>query len=180
MLQRASWKRRLIRWLSVYFFLSVFGGISLAELQLHLHRRPLRHRQEVADVVRNQFHGTLRNLEIKAADGAILRAWYIQPANDNGRDVGITDNREGVAGFAPMLLQEGYRVLLADSRAHRESGGAIATYGLLERDDIHLWVNWLYGKKSSSCVFGFGESMGAALVVQALEVEKRICAVVAH
>ena len=105
----------------------------------------------------------------------VLKAWYIQPANDNGRDVvmlhGITDNREGVAGFAPMLLKQGYRVLLPDARAHGESGGAVATYGLLERDDIHRWVDWLYSEQHSTCVYGFGESMGAALVLQSLAVE---------
>src|SRR5215471_1434574 len=104
MLGQASWKRRIIRWLSIYLLLSVIGGIVLAELQLHLQRRPLRHQQEVVDAVRNEFHGTFEDVAITAEDGAILRAWYIQPINDNGRDVvmlhGITDNREGVAGFA--------------------------------------------------------------------------------
>ena len=78
-----------------------------------------------------------------------------------------------------MLLQQGYRVLLPDSRAHGESGGTLATYGLLERDDIHHWVDWLYDDKQSACVYGFGESMGAALVLQSLAVERRFCAVVA-
>jgi hypothetical protein len=39
-----------------------------------------------------------------------------------------------------MVLQQGYRVLLPDSRAHGESGGTLATYGLVERDDIHRWT----------------------------------------
>jgi uncharacterized protein len=180
---RTSWAPRFIRWLSIYLLLSFVGGIGLAELQLHLHRRHLRRRQEVVAAVRNQFHARVQDVQISARDGAVLRAWYIRPENDNGRDVlmlhGITDNREGVAGFAPMLLERGYRVLLPDSRAHGESGGSIATYGLLERDDIHLWVNWLYGPESSKCVYGFGESMGAALVLESLAVERRFCAVVA-
>jgi len=119
-----------------------------------------------------------------AEDGAILRAWYIQPINDNGRDVVMCMASPTIVkewpDSAPMILQKGYRVLLPDSRAHGDSGGAIATYGLLEREDIHLWVNWLYSDKSSHCVYGFGESMGAALVVQALAVEKRFCAIVAN
>jgi uncharacterized protein len=180
---RAAWKRRVIRWISVYLLLSLIGGVALAELQLHLQRRPLSHREEVAAAVRYQFHAVLENIQVEAQDGTILRAWYIRPENDNGRDVlmlhGITDNREGVAGFAPMLLQQGYRVLLPDSRAHGESGGALATYGLLERDDIHRWVNWLYDRENSACVYGFGESMGASLVLESLAVEKRFCAVVA-
>jgi uncharacterized protein len=180
---RTAWRRRIARWISIYVLLSLIGGIALAELQLHLQRRPLHHRDEVAVAVRSQFRGTLEDVQIQAQDGAILRAWYIRPENDNGRDVlmlhGITDNREGVAGFAPMVLQQGYRVLLPDSRAHGESGGTLATYGLVERDDIHRWVDWLYDDRHSACVYGFGESMGAALVLQSLAVERRFCAVVA-
>jgi len=77
-----------------------------------------------------------------------------------------------------MFLREGYRILIPDSRAHGESGGAMATYGLLESDDIHRWVSWLYGS-GASCVDGFGESMGAALVLESLRSEPGFCAVVA-
>jgi hypothetical protein len=42
-----------------------------------------------------------------------------------------------------MFLAHGYIVLAPDSRAHGESGGDIATYGLLEWDDAHRWVSWL-------------------------------------
>jgi uncharacterized protein len=54
----------------------------------------------------------------------------------------------------------------------------VATYGLLERDDIGRWVSWLYGE-GARCVDGFGESMGAALVLESLRSESRFCAVVA-
>lgn len=180
----AGWKSRLIRWTSTYLLLSLVSGITLAELQLHLQRRPLQHQEEIANAMHGQYHAVMQDVQLQARDGVILHAWYIRRlANDNGRDVlmlhGVTDNREGVAGFAPMLLEQGYRVLLPDSRAHGESGGVVATYGLLERDDIHRWVDWLYTREDSNCVYGFGESMGAALVLQSLAVEKRFCAVVA-
>jgi len=64
-----------------------------------------------------------------------------------------------------LFLRQGYRILLPDSRAHGESGGSVATYGLREGDDIHRWVDWLYGK-GATCVDGFGESMGADLVLE--------------
>ena len=68
--------------------------------------------------------------------------------------------------------------LLPDSRAHGESGGEFATYGLQESDDIHRWVSWLYAH-GAACVDGLGESMGAALVLESLSAEPRFCAVVA-
>lgn len=177
-------RRVLIGWAVGYVLFSIAGGITLAELQLHPWRRPLAHTAEAAEIARSRFGAELANVQITASDGVSLDAWYLRPQHANGRDVlllhGVQDNREGVAGFAPVLLEQGYSVLLPDARAHGESGGEVATYGLLESDDIHRWVDWLYAKKRSRCVYGFGESMGAALVLDSLAAEDRFCAVVAE
>lgn len=173
-----------IQWVLGYVMFSIAGGITLAEFQLHPWRRPLAHSQQAAEFVSERFDAELQNVQITAADGASLSAWYLRSLHANGRDVlllhGVQDNREGVAGFAPVLLERGYSVLLPDSRAHGESGGELATYGLLESNDIHHWVDWLYARKRSKCVYGFGESMGAALVLDSLTVEHRFCAVMAE
>jgi pimeloyl-ACP methyl ester carboxylesterase len=112
----------------------------------------------------------------------LLRGWYSVPAHENGKAIillhGISDNRLGVAGYGQMFLQHGYRILLPDSRAHGGSGGVTATYGLRESDDIHRWVSWLYDHGATR-VDGFGESMGAALVLESMRLEPRFCAVVA-
>jgi hypothetical protein len=111
----------------------------------------------------------------------VLKGWYTRPRLFNGSTVllshGITDNREGVAGYARIFLDQGYAVLLPDSRAHGESGGELATYGLKEADDLHRWVSWLYEHDPPQCVYGFGESYGAALILQSLAREPRFCAV---
>lgn len=177
-------RRLMIGWAVGYVFFSFVGGITLAELQLHPSRRPLVNSEQVAEMGRARLGAELENAEITASDGVNLNAWYLRPRHGNGRDVlllhGVQDNREGVAGFAPMLLDRGYGVLLPDSRAHGESGGTIATYGLREAEDIHRWVDWLYQRKQSKCVYGFGESMGAALVLDSLTAENRFCAIVAE
>jgi hypothetical protein len=61
---QARWKRRFIRWFSIYILLSLLSGIVLAELQLHLQRRPLRHRKEVANAVRDQYHGLMEDVQL--------------------------------------------------------------------------------------------------------------------
>src|SRR5438874_11606868 len=174
--------RIALKAVAIYAAVSLAVGIVMAELTLH----PVQHRPpDTARIARNyaQYGAELKPVALHAADGAELRAWYSVPARDNGKAIillhGIGDNRGGVAGYGQMFLQQGYRVLLPDSRAHDESGGTLATYGLLERDDIHHWVDWLYDDKQSACVYGFGESMGAALELQSLAVERRFCAVVA-
>lgn len=165
----------------LYLSLCVLGGIVLAEGSLRLHHRPLTHRAEAETVVQREFQTDLQEVSITASDSAILRGWYVRPHNFNGNAVvlthGITDNREGVAGYAELFLKHGYAVLLPDARAHGESGGEFATYGLKEADDLHRWVSWLYAKDSPQCVYGFGESYGAALVLQSLATEPRYCAV---
>src|SRR5258708_26042355 len=71
-------------------------------------------------------------------------------------------------------------VLLPDARAHGSSGGGLATYGLNEADDIPRWVNWIETAEDPRCMFGLGESMGAAQLFQSLPKETRFCAVVAE
>jgi len=93
---------------------------------------------------------------------------------------GLGDNRIGMTGYAQMLLAHGYTVLLPDSRAHGVSGGSLATFGLLEQDDIHRWVDFLSREMHPVCVYGMGESMGASQLLQSLRTESRFCAVVAE
>jgi pimeloyl-ACP methyl ester carboxylesterase len=70
--------------------------------------------------------------------------------------------------------------LLPDARGHGESGGELATYGVKESDDVHRWVSWIYAHDPPQCVYGFGESYGAALILQSLAAENRFCAVAAE
>ncbi len=169
---------------TLYFLFSIGGGIFLAEHTLHLPRRPIRHAELAQRTVASEFQAELQDVSVAASDGAILKGWFVRPEHTNGNAVvllhGVTDNREGVGGYARLFLANGYSVLLPDSRAHGDSGGSLATYGILERDDVHHWVTWLYAKQQPHCVYGFGESMGAAILLQSLAVEPRFCGAVAE
>ena len=110
------------------------------------------------------------NVTVKAADGAVLRAWFLRPRVPASGCVmllhGIADSRQSGAGFAALFLDSGYSVLLADSRAHGESGGEQVSYGVREKDDVRAWATWL---QAHGCrdLFALGESMGAGVVLQA-------------
>lgn len=177
---RLVWKL-LLAGSVLYLALATVAGVVIADMSLKLPHRPLRHLPMVLAVAHNQFQAQLQDVSITAADGAVLKAWYIHPHTFNGNTVillhGITDNREGVAGYGRLFLQHGYAVLLPDARDHGESGGELATYGIKESDDIHRWVSWLYEHDPPQCVYGFGESYGAALMLESLAVEQRYCAV---
>ena len=128
-------------------------------------------------------HPTAETVELVAGDGARLRAWWLHPSAPNGNCVivmhGIADSRRGSVAFAPMFLDQGYAVLAPDSRAHGESGGSLVTYGLLEKYDVLGWARWM---RDNGCgkVYGLGESLGAAVLIQAAAVEPAFAAVVAE
>lgn len=178
-----AWRKTIIRLAALYLLLCAAAGVVITELTFHPLRRSLP--PGVAAHPERYFaNAATQEVQVEGAGGAILRGWYVKPRNDNGSVIvmlhGLSDNRLGVAGFARMFTASGYRLLLPDSRAHGESGGAIATFGLLEADDVHRWVDWLYARDAPRCVYGFGESMGAAIVLQATAREPRFCAVVAE
>lgn len=126
---------------------------------------------------------TFVDASVTAADGAKLSAWFLQPQSGNGDAVillhGVSDNRMGMYKYGTWLLRQHYAVLLPDARSHGLSTG-LASYGLNEADDIHLWVDWVENAYHPRCVYGLGESMGAAQLLQALPKEPRFCAVVAE
>lgn len=156
-------------------------AIFLGELAFHPQRRPLSHRA-LAQAAAARFGATLQDVSLVAPDGARLQAWFARPARANGSAVillhGVADNREGMGGYAEMFLSRGYSVLLPDSRAHGLSGG-FPTYGIEEAGDVRAWYDWVEVHDRPECVFGMGESMGAAIVLQALRTTP-FCAVVAE
>lgn len=122
--------------------------------------------------------------DVRAPDGILLRGWKVRAAHLNGSWVllfhGVADNRMGVLEHALILLRAGYGVTLMDARAHGESGGPMATYGWLERNDTRAILDALVESEHPAHIFALGESMGAGIALQSAEVDSRIEAVVAE
>jgi pimeloyl-ACP methyl ester carboxylesterase len=164
----------------VYLVVCVSFGVKMAEMSLHLPK----HQEEDGTAFRarvwRQFNAHVQDVQITSADGAVLRAWYVRPPHANGEAVvllhGITGNRIDPSGYGDIFLQHGYSILLPDSREHGLSGGPIATYGILERDDVRRWVA-LVRQRDPGCTYLLGESMGAAIALQAAVVTPQLCAV---
>lgn len=164
----------------VYFAACFAIGVLLCNASVHMHRMPLRQTSAIRDRIRQQFDASLQNVSITAGDGAVLRAWYIEPQEPNGESViilhGIGSNRTSYTGFADIFLREGYSVLLPDSREHGESGGNAVTFGILERNDVSQWVSFAR-TRAPHCTYLLGESMGAAIGLQATTATNQLCAV---
>ena len=168
----------------IFIVLQTLAAIVLSEGALHLTHKPLTANMRArAENEARDLGVKMDDVQIASFDGAKLSAWFFRPEQGNGDAVivlhGHVDNRAAAAGFAPMLLRHHYAVLAPDARVHGESGGDIATYGIYESRDLSRWVDWLTTQNYHGCVYGLGESMGAAILLQALPIEPRFCAAVA-
>jgi len=137
-----------------------------------------------ADVTFAQIGATREDLDVRAPDGALLRGWKVRAAKPNGTWVlvfhGVADNRYGMTEHARVLLQAGYGVVMMDQRAHGASGGAMASYGWLERGDAPKVIDALVQTERPAHVFALGNSMGAGIALQSAGEDTRIEAVVAE
>jgi uncharacterized protein len=181
--------RRLLRILLILLLLPPVLGTAMGWLVapsfLHPVDRPLTPdliREADASFARNHAHG--EDFLVTAPDGAALRGWKVRPREPNGSWVllfhGVADNRVGTIGQSEILLHAGYGVVMMDQRAHGESGGAIATYGWLERNDTRAVVDALVASEHPAHIFALGESMGAGIALQSAAIDPRIEAVVAE
>jgi len=153
------------------------AGAYAAEGALHPARLP------VALVCPCLAHERCESIAVKASDGVILKAWYYMPEKPIGKAVillhGVGSNRQDMVALGSFFVKRGYTALEPDLRGHGESGG-IATYGIREGGDVSAWLNWLRQRGDVSKIYGFGASLGGAVLLQSLEHETRFRAVVAE
>jgi hypothetical protein len=171
--------------LLAYVVLCGAGGVFVAEAALHPGRKALLEAdRKQADLMAQRHDAEITGAVISAADGTALRGWFLRRRDGNGNVVmlfhGLSDNRMGMLGYGEMFVNRGYGVLMADARAHGASGGELASYGLVEANDIQRWFDWLQDHEHPGCIYGFGESMGAGQLLQAVETEPGFCAVAAE
>jgi alpha-beta hydrolase superfamily lysophospholipase len=154
------------------------GPAILHPMNLH----PQRDAQTAAMLARTG--ATKENFEVTALDGVTLKGWKVRAPQPNGDWIivmhGVSDNRTGNLGHAEFLLRNGYSVVMMDSRAHGESGGAMVTYGWLERHDTVAVIDALVATEKVAHLGLLGVSMGAANALQSAAIDPRIEAVVAE
>jgi alpha-beta hydrolase superfamily lysophospholipase len=121
------------------------------------------------------------NVTLTGDGGIRLQGWIFRSTAPRRRGTviylhGVSDSRGSSVGIARHLTARGFDVLAYDSRAHGQSGGDVCTYGFLEKRDLVRALDQLPGGAPFVLL---GNSMGAAIALQAAAEEPRIAAVVA-
>jgi uncharacterized protein len=177
-----SMRRWLVRVVLVYAVASLLAGTLLGEFALRRgqHSRTDDARARAGAVA--AAHGArLVDVRLPAADGAALAGWLFTTGRPARGTVlvahGVGGWRAHATAYAEFLLDAGFDVLAPDARGHGESQG-IATYGILEADDVRRWAAWARARSGGGCVYALGASMGGAHVLQAEAAGPTFCAVV--
>jgi len=182
-------KRRLLRILLILLLvppvMAAVMGWLVAPSFLHPASRPLTPNLiREADTSFAHSRARREDFLVTSPDGVELRGWKVRAENPNGSWVllfhGVADNRVGAIRQSEFLLRAGYNLVMMDQRAHGESGGAMATYGWLERNDTRAAVDALIASEHPAHIFALGESMGAGIALQSASVDPRIEGVVAE
>jgi dipeptidyl aminopeptidase/acylaminoacyl peptidase len=176
---KRRWLLRIALWSTIPALVPVI--ITENTVRLHEHPQP---DPTLADSVAHNVGAQWRSLRIAAPDGARLDSWLFTPREPNGAAVmvlhGIGDTRAGVSHHVLYLLRAGFTVLAPDSRGHGASGGRLLTFGIQEASDVRAWADALLRESHASRLYGLGESMGAAILIQSLPKEPRLRAIVAE
>lgn len=104
--------------------------------------------------------------------GVDLAAWYFRNPREAGCAVvmlhGFGGSRQEVLGASPLFWERGCHLLLYDARGHGESSSALLSYGVLEREDLRLAIDWLAERSglARDHIGLIGWSYGAATAIQ--------------
>lgn len=118
-------------------------------------------------------------LDVLANDGINLSGYWIKTKRDTAKGImilihGIGGCKEHFLGLSKELAKNGIESIVFDGRAHGKSGGEFCTYGFKEKKDISSIVDKIKAKNPHLSIGIWGNSLGGAIAIQALEIDKRI------
>lgn len=107
-------------------------------------------------------------VDVTATDGARLHGYFYNEGADVTVVVFPRFYLDGTADFLPgTYLHEltGCNILMPDPRMHGESGGEYFTFGVRERYDIPVWLDWAEETLGEQTFILWGEGTGANTIL---------------
>jgi len=119
------------------------------------------------------------DINVITKDSIKIRGYWIKSDSINLKSIivfvhGIGGCKEHFLNLSKKLSEIGIESILIDSRAHGKSGGKFCTYGYKEKVDISTVIDFVKKKNNTIPIGIWGNSMGGAIAIQALEYDKRI------
>lgn len=122
---------------------------------------------------------------LSAGDGVRLHGMYFPGEKEDKAVICFHGYAgDGVADYTGMseyFLDKGYSLLLVDLRAHGKSGGEDIGFGIADREDVLLWVDWMRQRAGDNVrILLHGISMGgtAVLMASGMHLPDQVCGIV--
>ncbi len=120
-----------------------------------------------------------KNVEVLTKDTLKLKGYFVKSSLDSTYASiilvhGIGGCKQHFTDLAITLSNKGYDSWLFDNRAHGESEGQFSTYGYKEKEDISAIIDKIKNNNPMSKIGIWGNSLGGAIAIQAIEQDKRI------
>jgi uncharacterized protein len=129
---------------------------------------------------------TWQPFDIVVEDTIPLRGWFVNARSTPAQGTifllhGIASCKEAMITTSEMFSSEGFNCVLYDSRANGQSGGINCTFGYYEKRDLSRYLDSTIARFPGSGPYGiFGNSLGAAVAIQALAEDRRLVCGVAE
>lgn len=131
-------------------------------------------------VITDFFKRNAESFDITTNDSIKLYGYFIKSKSSSSFGTiillhGIGDNKESNLALTEFLAQNGYNSLIFDLRAHGQSTGSYCTYGYYEKMDVSQYISEFIKRYPNKGPVGiFGHSLGGAIAIQTLAIDKRI------
>lgn len=174
---KTKWKRRIIcSLITLIIIFSIGGYIVLNNIAPYAIIMPQKINLAITP---GSYNLKSEKLIIQTKDSIELHGYWIESEIEEPRGIiilihGIGGCKEHFLPLAKDLAKQGIESIVFDGRAHGKSSGQYCTYGYKEKKDITEIVDRIKQKKPNLPIGIWGNSLGGAIAIQALEHDKRI------